>query len=314
MKDINLLASALLSISLIGCGTVVGPDGAEPTELEVAYPDEPAIDGRPPALPAPLLLEAPRAATTTRSLFGMTFAANAQISDVLRTSEVAHVDVVEQRIVTTTDDEVELLIELAPPTGTFSRVIVSDVVRLGIQTNDVLCESNNIATFDPRCDQTAPATRVLPGDGAITAAQWKLWVLDESTSAPVGSCEPAGADRVACVLPGRAVAGYRIMASANGFADLWDGSPGLGQQIQGGVPFTGAFAVQRDYLCWDWVVTANAFYCSAHYEYLRFNAVDRAMLELDPVTLRVTVNGRTTEMASPALAWDAGDDDVPGAN
>jgi hypothetical protein len=54
-------------------------------------------------------------------------------------------------------------------------------------------------------------------------------------------------------------------------------------------------------------------YCATRWEFTRFTAVDRARLDFDPITIRIVANGSATAMASSALTWDAGDDDLPGA-
>jgi hypothetical protein len=318
MKLTNLTTALVLVTS--ACGVVVD-DSADPgaTSDPAIVGAELGIDGdleQPPAAPpSPLLLEAPRAATTPGSLFAMTFASGAPIADLVAQEERGRIDVVEQKITTVRDEEIHLVVELAAPTGTYARTLVSDALRNGGTYADrVLCESNNIATYDPRCESAAPAAREMPSTGDITTSTWKLTVIDDVTGVPLGSCIDAGPNKVTCTLPARASASYRILASAHGFANLWDGSPGFGQFTHAGTSFVGGFATQSDWQCWDFPRTGTSVWCGARYEFIRFTAIDRAQLELDPITLRVTANGSEAAMATPALSWDSGNDDVPGPN
>lgn len=312
MKLTNLTTALFMLTS--ACGAVV-----DPTEDPAPTPGGPTIEEPPvglldePSAPSPLLVDAPRAATTPGSLFSMTFATGAPIADIVDATERMRIDVIEQKIVTVTDQDVQLSVELAMPTGSYTRTLVSDTVRNGgTYVDHVLCESNNIATYDPRCETTPPVARELPSTGALTASRWKLTVVDDVTGAPLASCITPAANRVTCVLPGRASASYRIIASAHGFADLWDGSAGFGPYAMVGVPFFGAVAPQSDWLCWDWRVSGTSMWCAARYEFVRFTAIDRARLDFDPITVRITANGSAVALATPALSWDPGNDDLPG--
>jgi hypothetical protein len=319
MKLTNL-TTALFFLATTACGAVVDPtDDAEPSPGEHAL-EEPPVNGdldepTPPAS-LPFLIEAPRAATSSDSLFTMTFD-NAPIDEVVQSAGRRRIDVVEQKIVTINASEIQLTIELAPPTGSYMRTLVSDTLRNGgTYTDQVLCESNNIATYDPRCETAAPVAREMPSTGPITAASWTLTVFDEVTGFVVTSCISPAANKLTCVLPPRASAGYRIIASADGFADLWDAnaSPAFGPYAAAGQSFFGGWAPQPDWQCWDWRVSGSSMWCAARYEFVRFTAIDRARLDFDPITLRLSADGGTVAMATPALSWDPGNDDVPGPN
>lgn len=318
MKLTNL-TTALFILSTTACGAVVAPD--DPTGDLAGNPegafDEPPVDGdageAPMVTPPALVIEAPRAASTPGSLFAMTFDSGAPIEDVVAQEARGRIDVVEQTITTVRDEEIHLVVELAPPTGTYSRTLVSDVMTNNAPHTDyVLCEQHNVETFDPRCESTRPAPREQPTTGAITTSKWNVTVLDEVTGIPLGSCIGSGVNKVTCSLPARAAARYRIIASAHGFANLWDGSSGFGPFTIGGVGFVGGYSALSEWQCWDWASTPNAFYCANRYEFTRFTAIDRARLDFDPITIRITANGSTLAMATPALIWDAGNDDVPG--
>ncbi len=318
MKLTNLTTALLLVTS--ACGVVVEPaDDTAPTTSGSLTGDEPAVglfEDEPtiPTQPPAIMIEAPHAATTASSLFSMTFATNAPVAEIVDTTERSRIDVVEQKITTVSAEEVELSVELAPPTGNYVRTLVSDTLRNGgTFTDHVLCEQNGYATYDSRCETAAPLPRESMTAGALTASRWKLTVVDDATGTPVWSCTSPGPNKLSCVLPARAGVSYRILASAHGFANLWDGSGSFGGYTLGGVGFFGAIAPQYDSQCWDWRVTTNAMYCAARYEFVRFTAIDRARLDFDPITVRITADGTATAMATPALSWDPGNDDVPGS-
>ena len=313
MKLTNLTTALFLVTT--ACGAVVAPSEDPAPTPGVPASEEPPIAGEePPTAPLPLRIEAPHAATTPGSLFAMTFEAGSRIEDVIAPQERARIDVVEQTIVTVSDQEVQLVVELAPPTGSYSRTLVSDALRNGGTYADrVLCEFDDIWQDDPRCESAAPAARELPSNGPITAAQWKLTVVDDVTGTSISGCVASGPNQLSCVLPARATATYRIVASAYGFANLWDGSAGFGSYAMAGTGFVGAHAPQSEWQCWDFPTAGLAVYCGARYEFIRFTALDRARLDFDPITVRITANGSTAAMATPALIWDAGNDDVPGA-
>ncbi len=317
MKLTNLTTALVLVTS--ACGAVVEPEGDTAPTPDGLTADEPAAgllddEHTNPTQPAAITIEAPRAAATASSLFSMTFATNAPIAAIVDSTEQGRIDVVEQKITTVSTEEVKLVVELAPPTGNYVRTLVSDTLRTGgTYTDHVLCESNGFATYDSRCETAAPLPRESLQAGPISASRWKLTVVDDATGTPVWSCTNPGPNKISCLLPARAGVSYRILASAHGFANLWDGSAGFGGYTMAGVGFFGAYAPQNDSQCWDWRVSGSSLWCAARYEFVRFTAIDRARLEFDPITVRVTANGSATAMATPALSWDPGNDDVPGS-
>jgi hypothetical protein len=313
--NLTNLTTALFLVTT-ACGVVVEPsDDPAPTPGGPTFDEPPTDRGEDePAPPSPLTIEAPRAAATPGSLFSMTFDSGARITEIVESTERTRIDVVEQKITTVSTEEVELVVELALPTGNYMRTLVSDTVRNGVPyTDHVLCESNGYATYDSRCETADPVAREMPSTGALTASQWKLSVVDDATGTPVWTCTNPGPNKISCVLPARAGVSYRILASAHGFANLWDGSANFGSYALAGVPYFGAPAPQSDWQCWDWRVSGSSMWCAARYEFVRFTAIDRARLDFDPITVRITANGSATAMATPALTWDPGNDDVPGS-
>jgi len=321
MKLTNL-ATALFLLSTTACGAVVEPTD-DTTGDDSTTPDthggQLPINGdgeEPPMVTPPVLrIDAPMAATTMGSLFSMGFDNGSPIENVVVQEERTRIDIVEQTITTVRAEEIHLVVELAPPTGTYARTLVSDALKVGgTHADRVLCESNNIATYDPRCEAVTPAPRDMASAGAITTSKWKLTVLDAVTGVALGGCLDAGVNKVTCALPARADASYRVIASAHGFANLWDGntSSGFGPFALAGQSFVGGFG-PPEWQCWNFPTSGSSVYCGARYEFYRFTALDRARLEFDPITIRITANGSTTALATPALIWDAGNDDVPGS-
>jgi hypothetical protein len=312
----NTALFALLSASLAtACGAVT--DDPQPTGTPVASPiDHGELDygvdiDHTSAPASPLVIDAPRAATTARSLFQISLGDHARIVSLVGGGAEPLIDVVEQRVVTKDAEPVALDISIAPPTGTFSRVISSDAIRdvYGV-TDHVLCENGNIATYDPKCETVTPTPASTPTNGAITAARWRLWVMDEQTGAAVDGCSAIGT-QLSCTLPGRAAASYRVVASVDGVGELWGGTGAAAVGAIAGEAFTGATAPQ--YQCWDWMVSGSALYCQVYWKFTRYTAIDRATIDLDPIHIELTAGGITSAADSPALTWDGGDDDLPGA-
>ncbi|MDX2092217.1 MAG: hypothetical protein SFX73_30405 [Kofleriaceae bacterium] len=310
--------TTLLSLVLMtACGAVTQleepsppPTGALPTETGDL---EAGIDpnGRSqPIAEAPLLFDVPQAATTSASLFRMSVRDHARRVSLIGSGAEPQIDVLEQRIVTKDAAPVDLMIDVAPPAGTFSRVIASDVIRAQYAVAErVLCESNGFGTFDPRCESATPVASTSPSAGTISASRWRLWVMDEQTGAAITGCSVLGT-HLACTLPARAAATYRIVVSVDGLSELW-GAPAMpGVRTLDGATFTGA--TERQHQCWDWEHTATATYCRTRWDFTRYTAVDRVGIELEPLRLTIGADDFVSADDSPALTWDSGDADLPG--
>jgi hypothetical protein len=304
----NTAICALLSASFVtalfatGCGAMI-VDDADPTgDL-----DPIGID---PTPESPLLIDAPRAATTARSLFQLSLRDHASMVALVGVGGEPQVDVVEQRIVTKHAEPVALDISMTPPSGTFSRIIASDAIREQYQVLDhVLCKNGNIATYDPKCETALPVPVATPTSGALTAARWRVWVMDEQTGAAVDGCSAIGT-QLSCTLPGRAVASYRIVGSVDSVAELWGGPGAAAVGSLAGNVFTGA--TQLQYQCWDWSVSGPLVYCEVYWRFTRYAAIKHASLELDPMHIELAADGIASSGDSPALGWDGGIDDLPG--
>lgn len=310
MEDISMkLAPAFLL--LVACVPPPNP----PLETDAGTGDDPALEREPntslePAAPKLLAIDPPQAATGPASLFAATFANGTKMSELVRT-DTSPRDVITQRIVTLTDTEVELAIELPPPTGSFSRTIVSDTQFLRVVNQSTLCIANGIKLFNPLCEANPPQPGEVTTVGQLAAARWTLSVIDQATQAPVSTCTSPEPNRLACRLPARAGVDYRIVASVNGLADLWNDSP-IAETAIGGVPFTGRILSEAVPHCISFFTSGTSLSCLTRNEFTAFEALDRAAIDFDPITVRLTANGAATAMESPALVWDAGNDDAPG--
>ncbi|MGE0399185.1 MAG: hypothetical protein AB7T06_20915 [Kofleriaceae bacterium] len=325
----SLLASILL---LSACGNIVDetPDPAGDANFDPNIDADPKTDGPfgedagvpepdapPPPPELPFLTETPQAASTPGSLFAVSFA-NAEIRNVIgETSAEARYDILEQRIVTTTADPISVTISITAPTGVYARTIATDTTRNSSQPigPQVTCATNGVFRFDlPECNTAPPPKSATQASGAITQARWKLSLVNEATNTKVTGCVANGAFSITCALPAGAGVAYKVMLSADGFSQLWNGTAGLTDTVLDGKRFTGvlgALEFQCDPSLYEGV--GNYEYCYAHWVYNRFTGVDAAALSFDPMTITIAAGGATKQMPSPTLTWDAGNDDLPGA-
>ncbi|MDB4963471.1 MAG: hypothetical protein JWP01_3470 [Myxococcales bacterium] len=312
---LSSLSTALLVLAT-ACGTVVDPTGPG-TGSGSDDPTDPGTDPDAPEAEAPLMIEAPKAATTPESLFTMTMVGNSPVIDLLRPAAGRRVDIVEQRIIQKTTDAVTLTIDVTRPTGMFKKTVVDDFVKIGTGTVVIDCVEDDT---NPRCNEQLvdPADRA--AEGPIATATWNLAVIDGLTGMPIPSCS-AGTEHLECLLPSRAATegprAFKIVVSATGLTDL---SATLADDVHSmaGLTFTGALPGTRAYVC-DFMkvrTVGEVTYrnCLNWSEYAQMIALDHAELELDPITVTVSSAGKVTTLTTEALAWDSGDDDLPGAH
>jgi hypothetical protein len=316
---LSSLSTTLLLLST-ACGVVTEPKDPGTGSGDPTDPADPGMDPADPEGPeaqAPLVIEAPHAATTPESLFTMTMIDNSPVIDLLRPSAGRRVDIVEQRIIQQTTDAVTLSVDLTRPTGMFKKTIVDDFVKIATGTVIVDCVEDDT---NPRCAQQLvdPADRA--AEGSIATATWNLAVIDGLTGMPIPSCN-ATAGRLECLLPSRAATegprAFKLVVSATGLADL-AATAADDVHSMSGLTFTGALPGTRAYVC-DFMkvrIVGDIIYrhCTNWSEYTQMIALDHAQLELDPITVTVTSAGKVTALTTEALAWDSGDDDLPGAH
>lgn len=322
-----LLASLLFSTA---CGNIVDPTDPDPTDTDdsgdtglgkVDGIDRGAGDGSGSAMPPPPMLpfltEAPAAAHTADALFGVAFSTTGIRDVVISSTPEPRYDVLEQRIVTTTADPITVTITAAAPTGTFTRTLATDVVANGDRPigPQVHCADATYYYGLPECDTTPRPRGTTPASGAISAARWQVSLVSETTGAKVAGCIANSPLSITCALPAGAGAAYRVRVSADGFADLWNGFPGLAELTLAGARYTGVlqdFEFQCDPSLYQAVGTNE--YCYAHWVFNRYTAIDTASLAFQPMTVTIAAAGATEQFTGPALTWDAGDADLPGVN
>lgn len=305
---------SLLLLTTAACGQVVDDaDPAGPADDQVALDEAPPLDqGEPPTIaqPTPVIsTEAPRAAGTQYSLFSMSLAANSPISSLVSPVENERIDVVQQRFTTTSSDPIDLVVEVAPVTGTYYRAIVSGTSQQGAWIEEYVPCPTPMA--DPRCRLTAPTRVDVEESGVVTSSKWRVRVFDAETGDLVTSCTDSSANQLACQLPGREGASYRIVASAWGFEELWNGND-VDEHSYGSQSFTGTWLPQLEHQCFETAYLNGALYCFRRYQYFRFQALDQVRLDLDPVAITIRANGVTSTEMSPGLIWDGGNDAVLG--
>lgn len=328
MKASQLLAS-LLFVS--ACGNIVDPPsdpgddsiinpasdadrGDAPSPGEDAGVPEP--DAPPPPPELPFLTEAPQAATTAASLFSISFA-NAEVRNVVgETSPEARYDILEQRIVTKTAEPINVTVSIGQPTGVYARTIATDTTRNSPSPigPTVTCATNGVFRFDlPECNTAPPPKSATPASGAITQARWKLALVHEATNTKVTGCIANTTYSITCALPAGAGTAYKVMLSADGFAQLWNGTAGLTDTVLDGKRFTGVIGA-LEFQCEPSLYEAegNYEYCYAHWVYNRFTGIDAAALSFDPMTITIAASGASEQFTTPTMTWDAGNDDLPG--
>ncbi len=289
-----------------------GVDAPAPQE-DGGMPEPDAPPPPPPELP--FLTEPPRAATTPASLFSVSFA-NAEIRNVVgETSLEARYDILEQRIVTNVADPINVTISVSAPAGVYARTIATDTTHNSPQPIGpiVTCSDHGTFFFDkPECNTAPPPKSATPASGAITRGRWKLSLVNEATNTKVTGCITNSTYSITCALPAGAGVAYKVMLSADGFADLWNGTAGLTDTVLDGKRFSGLlgdFAFQ----CSEPLGLVGAYeYCYAHWVFNRFTGIDAAALAFDAMTVTLSAAGATKLFASTAMTWDAGNDDLPG--
>lgn len=270
----------------------------------------------PPPPELPFLTEMPKAATTPASLFSVTFA-NSEVRNVVgETSAEARYDILEQRIVTKTDEPINVTISVTAPAGVYARTIATDTTKNSPNPigPTVTCADHGVFRFDlPECNTAPPTKSSTPSSGAIAKGRWKLALVNEATNAKVGGCVSNGTYSISCALPAGAGVAYKVMLSADGFADLWNGTAGLTDTVLDGKRFTGVIQA-LEFQCDPSLYEGEGAYeyCYGHWVFNRFTGIDAAALSFDPMTITIAAGGATKQLTSPAMTWDAGNDDLPG--
>ncbi|MFN0251271.1 MAG: hypothetical protein ACKV2T_30630 [Kofleriaceae bacterium] len=270
----------------------------------------------PPPPELPFLTEMPQAATSATSLFAVSFATGEIRNVVGETSTEARYDIVEQRIVTKVDEPINVTITVGTPAGIYARTISTDTTRNSPAPigPTVVCSTNGVFRFDlPECNTAPPPKSATPASGAITRGRWRLSLVHEATHTTVGGCIANNTFSITCALPAMAGDAYKVVVSADGFADLWNGTAGMTDTVLDGKRFTGVIQ-DLEFQCDPSLYEAegNREYCYGHWVYNRFTGIDTAALSFDPMTITIAASGASKQFATAAITWDAGNDDLPG--
>ena len=333
MTTSTVLASLVL---LTACGNIIDPTNptTDPTGdhgldaidgIDLGAGDGGGSDGgtgsdtTPPPPMLPFVIQAPQAATSVTSLFHSTFA-NSEIRDVvLSESAAARFAILEQHLVTKIDSPIEVTLSITPPAGTFARAVATDTVlaNADVTLSHTLCGYNGIDYGEPVCNTVPPPKSISPASGAITAARYNVQLIDDANGEPVAGCIASGTFGLTCVLPARAGAAYTLRLSGDGFAQLWNGFSGLADTTLDGARMSGVIQA-HEFMCAPAAYYSDSFthkdWCDAYYVYNRYTGIDAASLSFAPMTVTISAAGATEALTSPALTWDAGNDDLPGAN
>ncbi len=309
MKHSAVVLTVVLAVP--ACGAITDVAAPPPSaELPPAGVDDLSADpGSPPGPPPDLWIEAPTAATTSSSLFAL------DASDPTDPTALADLiagprsfDVVHQVFVTRSAGPLELVVRIAPPRALAAREHASEAVLEATETDHVLCEYQDIATFDERCEDAPPVASIETSSGPVSASRWSVRLVAESGAVP--HCAADGPLDLRCELPPGAGARYRIVVAVTGVTELWGRSERVQATQLAGVRFTGAIA-GPEYQCWDWATRPSALYCAVRYRFRRAVAMSRAALDIAPIATQILQGGGVVDTSGPPLRWDTGAAPLP---
>jgi hypothetical protein len=278
---------------------------------------------------APLEVQQPRPEAT--GLAAMSFAAESAISDLLMPPR--EVRVYGQRFVHHTAEPVVLSIDLAPPTGAYSKRVADDWIATRTGTTNTLCNNDfdGFHSSEPICSDVAPVDPAnVTTAGALASGTWSLQVIDETTNAPA-SCAITDL-HATCQLPPRGVSAaaraYRIVIAVRDVRDLAPAPAGpFAEHVLTGLSFTG-LVLETTPRCTAFTVRVfpngtTADFCKQFVEYTRFVALDTARIAFDAVPFALASAPSPQSPAAPLgylapshqaaapFTWDAGDDNLP---
>lgn len=275
------------------------------------------------ALAAPLLVEQPTQSTLSGSLFSLSLPGNTPMAPVINGHGNGVAKVADVRVVQQTTEAVDISVALTAPSMTYTARSVDDYVADGEGAKAFACGAHE-CTMTPPADPT-DITRT----GSLTGV-WSMYVIDEAS----GEVVCVGEESVPCKLPGRGEAeaphAYRVVAGVGALEALRPPTQVVLDQVLQGFSFLGAILEYRD-VCTNQRVRLDAFgepsyQCMTSTRYTRFIALDHAKVELAPAWFTfstITQADRTgaplhhlpsSTLTTPAMTWDSGDDDLPGAN
>ncbi len=264
------------------------------------------------------------------SLFDMSLPGDSAVSSAINDGVV----IVSQRIVQQTAEPVTVAWSMTAGSYAFSARSLTGMVT-EVTNGNYFCQPGN---SEPRCrvnwspPAAAPAT-LATITGNVAMASWVV-LVDETTDRVLKTA-PAASGYVAVNwgLPARAANepahSYRldVLAKLDGFTppptSLFPGP--VGENTAMGVTYTGYAAEQLGVSCANMQQTAFGPLCAEMSYFWNIGALDHAHADFAPFDVAVATSrgdvtlayvsylGATARSTGP-LAWDAGDDDLPGPN
>lgn len=303
-----------------------GPDGfpslgttAQQVHIDVRFRDWKGVETEASVcwdhhpLAAPVELTTPVIADGAGGLAGMTFAANSPISRLANPG--AGVPVFRARLRHFAAEAVALSVTRATDgVPGFSRTVAHDfggAVAVPVQE---VCP-------DEGCEPLPYQPSSVPTTGALPLSTLQVTIVDPITQ------QPLACDDGPCMLPARTGAQpieYTVLVSvANATTLRPRATVGIGEHTIAGQTFTGEAPVAHSY-CSRGRVIGGINRCLERTTVQGVIALDRLRLDVPVVGLELRTahadqvpdpvlylpNGR---VFSPALVWDAGDDDLPGS-
>jgi hypothetical protein len=251
------------------------------------------------------------------------FASDSPISRVLGGTPAPRL--ASQRITQYSSESVDVAWTVPSPGIRYSKLPVTDVV-VDVRTSEVVCgwqyTPHGICSRQP----VAVVEPTDTGTSGSSSASIGLSLIDEQTAETVATSTSTS---LVWTIPARAPyeppRSYRLVAILNSVRELGpqDGGDPYGEYVHLGLGYTGRPPVLLGDECRQWSTTTDGT-CVRWARYWNVEALDHARVEVDPLTLTMTVGGTWTRPYAPphvpssalalgATIWDAGDEDVPGS-
>jgi hypothetical protein len=271
------------------------------------------------------------------SLSTFSLAGDSRISQLVNSGN--GVPVFENQIIHTANEPVVMRISVPTPPGANYSVTIADDIVTTTASDSVTCAiscpsgSTTCTPFkskDPRCgkDPLLADPVEAPQIGSLTPA-WRIVVIDSATGQPAPECTVDGLSAT-CALAPRAANDPRMLGMllvASGAAPLFPPG-GADEQTFLGLGYTGLPVTEAAVACNKMITTLGAggsiFTCVNVTTFHRLIAIDDAFVSFAAPSIVVQTGFSAGLLAAapylPALVpgipmtWDAGNDDLPGAN
>jgi hypothetical protein len=265
---------------------------------------------------APVEVRRPAAAAVGTTLLSMSLAADSPISRLMTFGQ--DVPVFQARVRHFAAEPVTLRLTPRAPQGSYTKHAVEDFVAPVLETVSIDCDQEV-------CNLDAPLD--LPDEvssGSLGGARWRGQLVDALTLQPV-PCNAVG-----CPLPPRTgpqPREYLYIASLGHAGALLPGPGTIGEFTLAGLTFTGIDPVETEPFaqCVQTRVLGDLTQCIRQRRWHRLIALDRIQLQIQPIAIDVATPLDASRIDEPAaylpdgavtaeapVAWDSGDDDLPG--